>query len=83
MENPVACPYLKFEIGFKLQEQWINSQDPAAPQSNSSYLEIDRFEEIATGSSYKIRILTKIKKKHDFPGSPMAPSELKCIVICI
>ena len=34
-----------FQMGFKLQEQWINSQDPAAIQSNSSCLETDLFGE--------------------------------------
>ena len=36
-------------MGFKLTVHWIHSQDPAAPQSNSSFLEIDRFGETATG----------------------------------
>jgi len=33
-----------------IQEHGKNSQDPAAPQSNSSCLEIDHFGETATGS---------------------------------
>ena len=37
-------------MGFRLEVQWINSQDPAVPQSNSSCLEIDHFEETATGN---------------------------------
>jgi len=48
MERPRA--YLDFDIDFKLQEHRINSQDPAAPQSNSSCLEINHFGETATGS---------------------------------
>ena len=42
--------YLHFEMGFKLQERWINLQDPAAPQFNSSCLEIDHFRETVTDS---------------------------------
>ena len=32
----------------KLHEHWINSQDPASPQANSSFLEIDHFRETST-----------------------------------
>ena len=48
MKRLCACVYFSFEMCFKLQEHWINSQDPAAPQSNSSGLEIDDFGETAT-----------------------------------
>ena len=45
-----TCLYLNFEIGFNLQEHWINSPDPAAPHSNSTCLKIGNFGETATGS---------------------------------
>ena len=50
MKMPCACAYFNFEIDFKFQEYWINSQYPAAPQPNSSCLEIDHSRETATGS---------------------------------
>jgi len=50
MKWSCACAYFYLEMCFKLQEHWINWQDPAAPQSNSSCLEIDHFGETATGS---------------------------------
>ena len=50
MKRLCACVYFSFEMCFKLQEHWINSQDPAAPQSNLSCLEINHFGETATGS---------------------------------
>ena len=37
-------------MSFKIQEHWMNSQDPDAPQSNLYFLEINHFGETATGS---------------------------------
>ena len=50
---------------FQLREHWINSQDPAAPQSNSSLLEIDPFGETATGNvkleqHFLLKLLTEL-----------------------
>ena len=42
--------YFNFEMGFKLQEHLINSQDPAETQFNSSCLEIDDSGDTSTGS---------------------------------
>ena len=58
MKRPSACAYFNFEMSFKLQERWINLQDPAAHQSNSSCLEIDHCVETAT---VKIRTALLLK----------------------
>ena len=74
-----SCAYFNFEMGFKLQEHWINSQDPAAPQSNSSCLEIDHFRKKATGRvKLGQRIHQNCLKKNSW--NPVVPSELECIV---
>ena len=69
-------------MGFKTQEHWINSHDPAAPQSNSTFLEIGHFKETATGSvKLGKTFLLKLFKKYIFPRNPVVPSELECIVL--
>ena len=45
-----VCASLNFKMGFKVQEHWVNLQDPAARQSNLFCLEIDHFRDTATGS---------------------------------
>ena len=50
MKRSFVYAYFNFEMGFKRQEHWINSQDSTATQSNSSCLEIDHFGETATGN---------------------------------
>ena len=72
------CLYvLKFWGGFKLQYYWINSQDPAAPQSNSSCLEINHFRDTTTACR---AYLKQHFFQRGFPWNPVVSLELERIV---